>query len=127
MMEEHETKLEAIIEDLTKITREQGPGTEIREEDEELEEIFSQLLENLNQSTMLELEPREKLCKLKLTPEIEEGANRILDQDLHRDENIPEITDKVYAIGKAIAIKPGIVLKETIAKGKQKTIKWKQT
>ena len=127
MMEEHETKLEAIIEDLTKITREQGPGTEIREEDEEMEEIFSQLLENLNHSTMLELEPREKLCKLKLTPEIEEGANRILDQDLHRDENIPRITDKVYAIGKATAIKPGIVLKETIAKGKQKTIKWKQT
>ena len=68
---------------------------------------------------MLELEPREKLCKLKLTPEIEESANRILDQYLHGDENIPEITEKVYSLGKVIAIKTGIVLKERKAKGKQ--------
>ena len=67
---------------------------------------------------MLELEPREKLCKLKLTPEIEESANRILDQYLHGDENIPEITE-VYSLGKVIAIKKGIVLKERKAKGKQ--------
>ena len=58
---------------------------------------------------MLEMHSREKLPKLKLTPDIEENANRILGEYLHGDENIPEITDKVYAMGKAIAIKSGIV------------------
>ena len=46
-----------------------------------------------------------------MTPDIEESANRILDEYLHEEENIPEITDKVYAMGKAIAIKSGIVQK----------------
>ena len=27
-----------------------------------------------------------------MTPDIEESANRLLDQDLHGDENIPDIT-----------------------------------
>ena len=76
---------------------------------------------------MLELESREKLCKLKLTPEIEESANRMLDQYLHGDENIPEITDKDCAMAKAIAIKTGIVLNEKKGQRKIKTLKWKQT
>ena len=45
MMQERQ-KLNLKLRD--EITREQEPGTEIREEDEELEEIFSQLLEDLN-------------------------------------------------------------------------------
>ena len=36
--------------------------------------------------TMLEMHPREKLPKLKLTPDIEESANRILDDYLHGNE-----------------------------------------
>ena len=58
---------------------------------------------------MLEMHPREKLLKVKLTPDTEESANKILDEYLHCDENIPEITDKVFAMGKTIAIKSGIV------------------
>ena len=58
------------------------------------------------------MHPREMLPKLKLTPDIEESANRILDEYLHGDENIPEITDKVYAMGKAIKIKSGIVQRQ---------------
>ena len=54
----------------------------------------------------------EKLSKLKLTPNIEESANSILDEYLYEDENTPEITGKVYAMGKAIAIKPGNVQKQ---------------
>ena len=61
---------------------------------------------------MLEMHPRRKLPKLKLTPDIEESINRILDEYLHGYENTPEITDKVYAIGKEIAIKSGIVQKQ---------------
>ena len=61
---------------------------------------------------MLEMHPREKLLKVKLTPDTEESANKILDEYLHGDENIPEITDKVFAMGKTIAIKSGIVQKQ---------------
>ena len=58
---------------------------------------------------MLEMHPREKLLKVKLTPDTEESANKILDEYLHGDENIPKITDKVFAMGKTIAIKSGTV------------------
>ena len=51
------------------------------------------------------MHPGEKLPKLKLTSGVEENANRILDKYLHGDENIPEITDSVNAMGKAISIK----------------------
>ena len=61
---------------------------------------------------MFELHSREKLPKLKLTPNIEESANRILDKYLYGNENIPEITGKVYAMGKTIAIKPRMVQKQ---------------
>ena len=53
--------------------------------------------------TLLELHPREKLPKLKLIPYIGESAKRILDEYFDGDENIPETTNKVYAMGKAIA------------------------
>ena len=55
------------------------------------------------------MHPREKLPKLKLNPDIEESANRILDEYHHGDESIPEITDKVYAMEKTTATKSGIV------------------
>ena len=83
--------------------------TVIRAEDKEVENIFNQILQNLEHCTMLEMHPREKLPKLKLTPDFEENANRILDEYLHGDENIPEIRNKVYAVGKAISVKSGIV------------------
>ena len=59
------------------------------------------------------MHPREKLPKLKLTSDIYEKSNRILNEYLHGDKNIPEITDKVYGMGKAIGIKSGTVQKET--------------
>ena len=99
---------------------EQEIRTVIRVEDKELENIFNQILLDMEYCTMLELHPREKLPKLKLTPDIAESANRILDEYLHGDENIPEITDKVYAIRKAIAIKSGIVQKQANYRRKYK-------
>ena len=77
---------------------EQGLRTVIRAEDKELENISNQILQNLEHCTMLVIHRTGKLPKLKLTPDIEESANRILDKYLHGDENIPEITDKVYAM-----------------------------
>ena len=62
---------------------------------------------------MLEMHPREELPELKLNSDVEESAEKILDEYLHGDGNITEITDKVYAMGKAIAIKTVTVQKET--------------
>ena len=52
------------------------------------------------------MHPREKLPKFKLTSDIEESANRILNEYLHVVENISEITDKVHAVGKTIGHQP---------------------
>ena len=59
-------------------------------------------MQDLEHCTRLEMHPREKLPKLKLTADLEESANRILDQYLYGDENIPEITDNLYANGKQL-------------------------
>ena len=59
------------------------------------------------------MHPKEKLPKLKLASDIEETAHKILGKCIHGDENILEFTDNIYAMGKPIAIKSGIVLKET--------------
>ena len=83
---------------------EQDLRTAIRAEDKE-----SQIFQELENCTILKMHPREKLPKLKLNPNIEESANRILDEYHHGDESIPEITDKVYAMGKAAATKSGIM------------------
>ena len=47
-------------------------------EDKELENIFNQILQDVEHCTMLEMHPREKLPKRKLTPDTEESANRII-------------------------------------------------
>ena len=70
-------------------------------------------MQDPEQCTMLEMHPREKLPKSKLTSDIEESANRILKEYLHGDENIPEVTDKIYPMEKAIGIKLGTGQKET--------------
>ena len=57
---------------------------------------------------MFEIELREKLSKLKMPTELQESADRILDEYLHGVDTIPEITDKVYAVGRAIEKKMGI-------------------
>ena len=61
---------------------------------------------------MSELEPREKLHKLLLSNEIQESANRIMSCYSHGEDTIPSITDKVYAMGKAIEKNMGIDLNE---------------
>ena len=69
---------------------------------------------------MFEIEPREKLSKLKMPIELQESADRILDQYLHGVDTIPEITDKGYAMGRAIERKMGIAQKEKKDKVKRK-------
>ena len=51
---------------------------------------------------MSELKPREKLNKLVLPKKIQGSANRIMTCYIRGEDTIPSITDKVYAMRKAI-------------------------
>ena len=58
------------------------------------------------------MELREKLPKVKLDAETHERANKILNLYLPNTDTIFEITDMVYAMGKAVAYMLGVKLKE---------------
>ena len=47
------------------------------------------------------MEPKEKLLKVKISNAIQERAKKILHLYLPSADTIPEITDIVYAMGKA--------------------------
>ena len=83
---------------------------ELSEKDKELEQYSQSELENLDHSTLLHMEPREKLPKVIMSDEIQERANKILHLYLPSPDTIPKITDIIYAMGKATghatAIKP---------------------
>ena len=82
---------------------------EILEQDErELEMLFIAELENMTHSTMLEMEPLMKLPKVKLDNQTCHSGNKILALYLRDVDTIPEICDKVYAMGRAIASKLGV-------------------
>ena len=118
---ENETDLVVAPEPINNEEREQKVGESINEEDKELEQLLIQQLEGLKHSTMFEIEPREKLSKLKMPTGLQESADRILDQYLPGVDTIPEITDKVYAMGRAVERKMGIAQKGRKDKVKQKS------
>ena len=80
--------------------------------DREMEQYFQSELRKMNHSTLTHLEPRERLPKVKMTKEIGERANKILRIYLPNVDTIPEVTDIVYAMGKAVAYASGIKPKE---------------
>ena len=53
------------------------------------------------------MEPREKLPKVPINNQLKKSTNRILDIYLKQVDTIPEICDKVYAMGRAIGFKLG--------------------
>ena len=79
----------------------------LTEEDQDLEAKFINQLENLTHSSLIQIDPREKLPKVKLDNQLKESAKRILSAYLKEVDTIPEICDKVYAMGRAIGIKLG--------------------
>lgn len=87
-------------------------GEELNEKEKELERYFNVELERMNHSTMLHIEPREKLPKLKLDAETTERANKVLSLYLVNVDTIPEISDITYAMGKAVAYAIGVKPKE---------------
>ena len=84
------------------VVDEQADG--MTEDDKELERFFQIQIEAMDHYSLLQLEPLEKVPKMKLTKEIEGSANRVLGRYLIDVNTISEITDKVYAMGKAIAL-----------------------
>ena len=85
---------------------------ELSEKDKEFERHFQSELENLNHSTLLHMEPRKKLPKVTMSDEIQKRANKILPLYLPSADAIPEITDTVYVMEKAIGYATGIKPKE---------------
>ena len=70
--------------------------------------LFIAELENMAHSAMLEMEPRMKLPKVKLDNQTCHSGNKILALYLRDVDTIPEICDKGYAMGRAIASKLGV-------------------
>ena len=85
---------------------------ELSEKDKELERSFQSELENLSHSTLLRIEPREKLPKVTMSDEIQERANKILRLYLPSADTIPEMINIVNAMEKAIGYATGIKPKE---------------
>ena len=76
--------------------------------DQELEKTFITHLENLCHCSMLGLVPGEKLPNVRLTDELQKSANKILKIYLKSADTLPEVTDIVYAMGKAIGSHLGV-------------------
>ena len=85
---------------------------ELSEKDKEFERCFQSELENLNHSTLLHMEPREKLPKVTMSDEIQERINKIFHLYLPIADTIPEITNIVDTMGNAIGYTTGVKPKE---------------
>ena len=97
------------------------PIEELTEEDQDLKEMFIIQLENLTHSLLLQIETREKLPKAKFDNQLKENANRVLDIYLKEVDTIPEICDKVYAMGRAIDFKLGKLVENDSGERKKKS------
>ena len=93
---------------------------ELTEEDKTFDFIFLAELEKLERSNFTELQERAKIPKLKMPDELVERSNRVLGKYFNEDRDIPEATDFVYAMGKAIALILGIKTKVSKEKLKSK-------
>ena len=98
------------------------PREELTEKDQDLKEMFIIQLENLTYSQLLQIEPREKLLKAKFNTELEESPNQVLDIYLKEVDTIPEICDKVYAMGRAIGLKSGKLVQSDKDERKKKSV-----
>ena len=91
------------------VEQEPDRGTEADEAagtegEEALREVFTAELAQLTPTNATNIEERNRLPKLKkLPPEIAKCANKILSEYLKSSNKLEEITDAVYAMGRAIA------------------------
>ena len=68
--------------------------SQLTEKDKELERFFIGELEQLQHSSLLHMEPRQALPKVKM-----DSANKVLRLYLPSADTIPEITDIIYSMG----------------------------
>ena len=97
------------------------PREDITEEDLDLKAMFITQLENLTKSSLLQMEPIEKLPKDRFDDQLKESANQILDMYLKEADTITEICDKVYAMGRAIGFKLGKLVEGNESDRKKKS------
>ena len=81
------------------------PREKFTEEDQDLKAMFIIQLENLTHSSLLQMEPREKLLKALF----------------HHFNTIPEICDKVHAMGRATGFKLGKLVEDNEGDRKKKS------
>ena len=93
---------------------------QLTEKDKELERFFIAELEQLEHSSLLRMEPRQALPKVKMDSEIQERANKVLRLYLPSADTIPEITDIIYSTGKAVGHATGVKPKERNENGARK-------
>ena len=77
--------------------------------------MFITQLENLTHSSLLQIEPREKLPKARFD-------NQLKDIYLKEVDPIPEICDKVYPMGRAIGFKLGKLIEGNQRDRKKKNV-----
>ena len=94
--------------------------SQLTEKDKELEWFFIAELEQLEHSSLLYMDPRQALPKVKMDSEIQERANKVLRLYLPSADTIPEITNIIYSMGKAVGHATGVKLKERNENGARK-------
>ena len=94
--------------------------SQLTEKGKELERLFIAELEQLEHSSLLHVEPRQALPKVKIDSEIQERANKVLHLHLPSADTIPEITDIIYSMGKAVGHATGVKPKERNENGARK-------
>ena len=92
------------------------------ENDKELGQYFLTQLDKIDHCTLLNFEPRDKLPKVTLTDQLKISANKLLSIYLINVDTIPEITDKLYLMGKAIGHKLGASQKQQSGCRRQKAV-----
>ena len=94
--------------------------SQLIEKDKELERFFIAESEQLEHSSLLHMEPRQALTKVKMDSEIQERANKVLCLYLPSVDTIPEITNIIDSIRKAVGHATGVKPKERNKNGARK-------
>ena len=94
---------------MNKVNNEEEQAGNNIEEAEQIELPREELTEEDQEThlSLLQMEPREQLPKGRFKNQLKESANLILDIYLEEVDTIPEMCDKVYAMGRAIGFKLG--------------------
>ena len=94
--------------------------SQLTEKDKELERFLIAELEQLEHSSLLHMEPRQALTKVKMDSEIQERTNKVLRLYLPSADTILEITDIIYSMEKAVGHGTGVKPKEINENGARK-------